>query len=236
MIKGLPPIIRIGTTGDYKPFSFYNQDTNEFVGFDIKLIKQLACKLNINIKFIKTSWPKLENDLESGLFDIAIGGISLTEDRQKKFLVSSPIMLDGKIPLICRKYQHQFKKLSDIDTPNTTIIVNPGGTNEVFVREHIKTAKIIICDDNESIFLKLANEMVDVMITDRIEALYREKLDSRLYAVDPSNTLTKVNYGYIYAKHNDMLKNIIDTELNNIMSTPYFKELFDDFFNFKNKN
>ena len=49
MINGLSPIIRVGTTGDYKPFSFYNQDTNEFTGFDIKLIK--------------TSWLKLENDL-----------------------------------------------------------------------------------------------------------------------------------------------------------------------------
>jgi len=41
---------------------------------------------------VPTAWPKLMKDFEADQFDIAMGGVSVTLDRQRKGLFSTPIM------------------------------------------------------------------------------------------------------------------------------------------------
>ena len=50
---------------------------------------------NFNFSHIK----RLIQKLEAGKFDVAMGGISITLDRQKKGLFSTPIMREGKTPI-----------------------------------------------------------------------------------------------------------------------------------------
>lgn len=187
----------------------------------------------MTIQFVTTTWANLGKDLENGSFDMAIGGISLTESRLQKFLVSSPIMLDGKAILANKKHYNRIKTIADIDIPEMTVIVNCGGTNELFVKENISAAKVIITDDNMSIFNRLATGEADLMFTDRFEAVYRQNLDPRLYVVDPINLLTTpVGYGYIYRSDNIELRNIIEAGLKKFMVQKNFEILFTKFFNF----
>lgn len=226
--------IRVGTTADYRPFTYLDQNVATYKGFDIEFIQQLTDKLGIKIQLIKTTWESLEKNLTDCLFDMAVGGISLTEERKQKFLVSSPIMLDGKVILIRRKHQNKIKTIKDVDVSGITVIANRGGTNEEFVKNNIKRAKVIVFHDNMSIFTKLANGEADVMITDCLEALYRQNLDPRLYVVDPTIPLTEpVGYGYLYNKDNMELRNIIEKGLKDFMVTEDFKMLFTKFFNFR---
>ncbi|MCD6045734.1 MAG: transporter substrate-binding protein [Gammaproteobacteria bacterium] len=120
--------------------------------------------LGVTIQFIITTWANLGKDLEAGLFDMAVGGISLTESRQQKFLVSSPIMLDGKAILANKKHYNKIKTIAEVDVPEMTVIVNRGGTNELFVKENISAAKVITTDDTMSIFNRLALGEADVSL------------------------------------------------------------------------
>ena len=52
-------------------------------------------------------------------------------------------------------------------------------------------------EKNLSIPEKVASREVDVMITDNIEAMVVSRQDSRLHAVDPENTYTKDDFGYL---------------------------------------
>jgi cyclohexadienyl dehydratase len=124
----------------------------------------LTNNLGVTIQFIITTWANLGKDLEAGLFDMAVGGISLTESRQQKFLVSSPIMLDGKAILANKKHYNKIKTIAEVDVPEMTVIVNRGGTNELFVKENISAAKVITTDDTMSIFNRLALGEADVSL------------------------------------------------------------------------
>ena len=231
MHSSKPSKIKVGTTADYEPFSYFQQNIHN--GFDIELIQKLANNLDITVQFITTTWANLAKDLEDGLFDMAVGAISLTERRLQKFLVSSPIMFDGKAILANKKHYNKIKTLADVDVPEMTVIVNIGGTNELFVKENIRAAKVITTDDNMSIFNRLAMGEADVMFTDRFEAIYRQNLDPRLYIVDPAHLLTApVGYGYIYRKDNLELRNTLEASLKKFMAQEDFKILFTQFFNF----
>ena len=75
--------ILFGTTGDYRPLSFCEPD-GTYWGFGIEVAKEIAKRLGVNIAFKKTSWPTLTADVltEPQLFDLAIGGITITDTRR----------------------------------------------------------------------------------------------------------------------------------------------------------
>ena len=133
--------LRVGTTGDYLPFTSLDKETQKFRGFDVDMAEALGKALGVKVEFVQTAWPQLMKDFEADKFDVAMGGVSITLDRQKKGLFSSPIMREGKTPIARCADKDKFEKLEDIDRAGTRVIVNPGGTNERFARANIKNAE-----------------------------------------------------------------------------------------------
>lgn len=84
--------LRVGMTGDYKPFTYLDKATQQFSGFDVDMAEALGKALGVKVEFVATAWPKLMKDFEADQFDIAMGGVSVTLDRQKKGFFSTPIM------------------------------------------------------------------------------------------------------------------------------------------------
>src|SRR5512138_702382 len=58
--------IRIGTSGDYQPFSYLNPKTNQYEGMDIELAHKLAQALQAKVTFVRFKWPELTPDLLAG--------------------------------------------------------------------------------------------------------------------------------------------------------------------------
>lgn len=189
--------IRVGTTGDYKPFSYLNPDTREFEGHDIDAALKLGEALGVKVVFVKTTWPTLMADLLADKYDIGMSGITRTFDRQKKAHFSHGYIVFGKSPLIRAADKDRFKSLADIDRPGVKIGVNPGGTNEKFVRANIKNAEIVLHKNNLEIPGLVADGKVDAMITDSIEAIRYARDNERLFAAMLDNTLTKNKFGYM---------------------------------------
>jgi cyclohexadienyl dehydratase len=203
-------VIRVGTTGDYKPFTYYNEESKQYEGYDIEAAKLMAKELGVEIKFVKTSWPTLMEDLLDNKFDIAVGGISRNTERQKKAHFTQPYLNDGKAPLIRKEDQERFKSIEDIDRPDVIIGVNPGGTNQKFVNANIKKAKVVVINNNLDIPPMVANGEIDVMITDSVEAIFYAGQDTRLYAALTDNTFTKSQKGYLMHQNDTVFQNWVD--------------------------
>jgi cyclohexadienyl dehydratase len=179
-------VLRVGTTGDYRPFTARDEASQGYSGFDIDLAQSLGRALGAKVEFVPTSWTNLSRDLERGAFDIAMGGVSVTLERQKKGFFSTPYMRDGKTAIARCADQQKYQTLADIDAPSVRVIVNPGGTNERFDRAHLHAAAIVVYPDNLTIFDQLAKGAADVMITDASETRFQQKLHSNvLCAIHP---------------------------------------------------
>ena len=87
-------IIKVGTTGDYKPFTYI--ENGEYKGYDIEVVKLLAKNLNVDIEFIPTTWKKLSEDLQNKKYDIAVGGISINSEREKISEMTDSYLTSGK--------------------------------------------------------------------------------------------------------------------------------------------
>ncbi|MED2974976.1 transporter substrate-binding domain-containing protein [Fictibacillus sp. B-59209] len=222
-------VIRVGTTGDYKPFTFYNKETNKFEGYDIEAAELMAKDLGVKVKFVKTSWPTLMNDLLDDKFDIAVGGISRNTERQKTAQLTSPYMNEGKAPLIRAVDKEKYTSLQAIDQPGVTIGVNPGGTNQKFVDANIKQAKVVVVENNLEIPHMVAEGKVDVMITDSTEAMYYASRDQRLYAALTDNTFTKSQKGYLIPRGDSVFENWVNLWMDEMELQGEFNRLKDKY-------
>src|SRR5579871_4353697 len=110
-------VLRVGTTGDYRPFTAIDKGSGEYSGFDIDMAQALAKALGVPITFTPVTWSGLAKGLAEGGFDIAMGGVSITLDRQKIGFFSESYMRDGKTPIARCADQAKFQTLADIDRP-----------------------------------------------------------------------------------------------------------------------
>lgn len=189
----------VGTTGDYRPLSFVEPETHEYWGFGIDLARLIAERLGVEVEFVPTSWPTLSNDVLSDppTFDLALGGITITEARRQTMLMSEGYLANGKT-ILCRKEDAgRFRSLSDIDKPEVTVVVNPGGLNEAFAREHLTQTNIVVHARNEEIPNLIAEGHGDVMITEITEAPYYVRVDERLAAPLLASPFTRGEIGVL---------------------------------------
>lgn len=148
-------VLRVGTTGDYEPFSYLNPNTQQYEGRDIDAAYDLAKTLKVDVTFVKTSWPTLLADLKADRFDIAMGGISITPARLLVAAFSDPYLQDGKVPLVRCEDRFRFMNPKAMQRPGLRVVENPGGTNEAYVREHLPQAMLVLHPQNEALFQRL---------------------------------------------------------------------------------
>jgi len=219
-------ILRVGTTGDYLPFSVFDEDDVQYRGIDIELANALAKSLGVEVQWVHTSWPSLMEDLALNKYDIAMSGVSIKLFRLRHGLFSSPYHSGGKTPIALCKNKHLYNSLKKIDRKNSRLIVNPGGTNERFLKSNIKRADVMVFENNQIIFKEIIAGRADVMITDAIEVAVQSKKNKALCATMPGKTFDHSDKGFLMSQ--DMVwKNYVDTWLHQLKRDDQLSKVFD---------
>ena len=203
--------LRVGLTGDYRPFSI-KDGAGAFTGLDVDMAESLAKAMGVKLEIVPTAWPNLMADLQARKFEIGMGGISVTLDRAKTAMFSSPVMRAGKAPIARCTDKDRFTSLAEIDKPGVRVITNPGGTNERFDRANLKQAQIVVFPNNAAIFDELIAGNADVMLTDSVETKLQQKLHPELCAIHPDAPFDFSELAYLLPR-DVALKAFVDTWL-----------------------
>ncbi|CBX97707.1 hypothetical protein LEMA_P091160.1 [Plenodomus lingam JN3] len=203
--------LKVGTTGDYKPFSYKvaNQTAlpattpainTTYIGADIDLAQSLSNSLGLPrpVEFVPTIWANVTADIAASKFDVAMSGVSITLARAQKVFFSTAIQRVGKAACVRCADLAKFSSLAAIDTAGVKVAVNPGGTNEAFDRANLKTATIVLVQDNNAVYKAVMDGDADAMISDIIEVELQVRLHPGvLCIVNPNATFTFEELGYM---------------------------------------
>ncbi len=220
----------VGTTGDYRPLSFRESD-GSYWGFGIEMAEEIAAQLGVGIKYVPTSWPTLSADVqaEPQLFDLAIGGITITDARKQQMLMSDGYLANGKT-ILCRATEAaRYQSLADINRPEVRVMVNPGGLNEKFARENLTRATIIVHQQNEEIPSLVASGDADVMITEITEAPWYVNNDSRLAAPLLSQPFNHGEIGVLMRQGQDDLLAFVNATIARMKSDGSLRRLHEKY-------
>lgn len=217
----------VGTTGDYRPLSFREPETGEYWGFAIELAEAMAKRMGVAVEFVPTSWPTLTADVqaEPQLFDMAMGGITITETRCATMLMSEGYLANGKTILCRTEDTVRFHSLEDIDREEVRVMVNPGGLNEQFARQHLTHATLIVHPNNEEIPSLIAEGEADVMITEITEAPYYVQTDPRLAAPMLDDPFTHGEIGVLMRQGQDDLLALVNSLIRQMKSDGTLRQL-----------
>ena len=104
-------VYTVGTDAAYAPFESQNEK-GEIVGFDIDVVKAVAAKAGIEVKFVNTPWEGIFNTLAQGDRDFLVSSITITDERKQTMDFSSPYF-DAQ-QLMAVKKDSKIAKFDDI--------------------------------------------------------------------------------------------------------------------------
>lgn len=155
----LPTSIRIGTSGDYAPFSIVEDvvpgSAPVPAGFDVAVAERFAAEAGLRIEWVFFRWPDLAADLAAGRFDVAMSGVTWTAARATQGHLTRAVAATGPCWL-------------GAETPKR-VAVNRGGALERFARRRFAGAEITAVESNRTLPDLLARGAVDAIVTDRFE-------------------------------------------------------------------
>lgn len=164
-------VLRVGTSGDYAPFSMASPGPDGqtvFRGLAPEIARAYAEDRGLELVFVRFDWPNLLDDLGADRFDVAMGGITVRPERSLAGRFSLPITGSGAVALV--RSDGPLAALADLERPGLPMAVNAGGHLERTARKSFPQAALLTLDENAGVMAELDAGRADAVITDTLEA------------------------------------------------------------------
>jgi polar amino acid transport system substrate-binding protein len=136
----------------------------ELIGFEIDMAKKLAKDMGVKIEFVPTKWSGIIPALITGKFDVLIGGMTITTQRNLKINFTKPYYYTEQ-GLMAHKKKAAGFKVSDFNRSDVTIAVRLGSTAAVAAKQQFPKAKLRLFDDEPAAVQELRNGNVHAMVS-----------------------------------------------------------------------
>jgi chorismate mutase-like protein len=143
------PVLRVGTSGDYAPFSSRGR------GFDVEVAEAMARDLGYRLRWVSFTWPTLQASAEGGDFDVAMSGVTWRPHRAIAGTLSRAVAAGGPCLLGI--------------APIGRVGVNRGGILEAHATRRFGAARLLVVDDNQALPGLLETGRVGAIVTDSFE-------------------------------------------------------------------
>lgn len=170
--------LRIGTSGDYPPFSDWPAGELQPKGFSVDVARAYAAEPARRIEWVRFRWPELSADLEAGRFDLVLSGVTIQSNRSVVGRFSLPLTTSGAVVLV--EEDSDLRSVSDLERANLALAVNAGGHLERVARALFVEARIEAVQQNDRVLDRLGRGGVEAVMTDTLEApIWQSKHESK---------------------------------------------------------
>ncbi|MDD4689436.1 MAG: transporter substrate-binding domain-containing protein [Eubacteriales bacterium] len=170
-------VIVMATSADFEPYEYYEKD--EIVGIDVEIMEAVCEKLGMTLQIEDMSFDSVIGAAQTGKADIAMSGITITEDRKNMVNFTTPytsttqsiiVVKDGDI---AKKADLEGKKIGvQLNTTGDSQITEEFGDdytdrfqNGALAVESLKAGKIdcVVIDGEVAKSLVAANEGLEII-------------------------------------------------------------------------
>jgi polar amino acid transport system substrate-binding protein len=216
----------VGSDISFAPFEFIDEDTREYVGFDIDLINAIAKAANINIEIKNVPFDRLVPSLRSTEIDAIISAMTITEHRQKVMNYTEPY-LDSGLCIVVNANNNAIQNGTQL--AGKTVAVLAGTYAQQYVVEQQLGADVRAFDTLNEVLTALKNNQVDAFIDHDIYTISGIDLEkNQLKTV--GERLTKESFGIAVRLDDTKLLHKLNQGLNKIIESGEYTEIHNKWF------
>lgn len=89
------------------------KDPSKLIGFELDIAEAVAKKLGVKARLVQTAWDSLIPALERGDYDMAMNGLEIIAEREKRALFSRPYYV-YTLQLMVRKDETRIRSIHDL--------------------------------------------------------------------------------------------------------------------------
>jgi polar amino acid transport system substrate-binding protein len=157
--------LRVGFESGYVPFEMTNKK-GEFIGFDIDFGKRLAKSMGVKFVPVNTAWDGIIASLTTDKFDIIMGGMTITQERNLKINFADPYIVVGQAILLNNKHAEAVTSYKDLNDPKFIVTSRMGTTGEQAIKRMVPKATYKGFESEAEAGLEVINGKADALIYD----------------------------------------------------------------------
>ncbi|MEH7484022.1 amino acid ABC transporter substrate-binding protein, PAAT family [Bacillus sp. OV166] len=220
-------VYKVGVDTTYPPFEF--KEGNDYKGIDIELINAIAKNQDFKIELSPMDFGGIIPAMQANQLDVAIAGMSITDERKKVVDFSTPYF-DAGLTVVVKKDNTSIKSVENLK--GKKVAVKKGTTGAKYAQDNAAKLGITVVQFNDSpaMFQEVSNGNADALIEDYPVISYAiaqkdlglkivgERLNGDQYGIavlkgQNADLLKKINNGLAELKKDGTYDKIIKTYL-----------------------
>jgi polar amino acid transport system substrate-binding protein len=157
--------LRVGFESGYVPFEMTDKKGN-FIGFDMDYGRRMAKEMGVKFVPINTAWDGIIPALMTNKFDIIMGGMTITQERNLKVNFADPYIVVGQTILLNKKHEGKVNSYKDLNNPTYILTSRMGTTGEQAIKRLIPKATYKGFESEAEAGLEVINGKADALVYD----------------------------------------------------------------------
>ena len=157
--------LRVGFESGYVPFEMTDK-TGKFIGFDMDFGRRMAKSMGVKFVPINTAWDGIIPSLMTDKFDIIMGGMTITQERNLKINFADPYIVVGQSILLNKKHEGKVLSYKDLNDPKFILTSRMGTTGEQAIKKYIPKATYKGFESEAEAGLEVINGKADALVYD----------------------------------------------------------------------
>jgi glutamine transport system substrate-binding protein len=156
-------VYKVGVDTTYPPFEF--KEGNAYKGIDIDLMNAIAKNQGFKIDLSPMDFGGIIPAMQANQLDVAIAGMSITDERKKVVDFSTPYFNAG-LTVVVKKDNTTVKSVDDLK--GKTVAVKKGTTGSKYALDNATKLgiKVVQFNDSPAMFQEVSNGNADALIED----------------------------------------------------------------------
>ncbi|MGO1411381.1 MAG: transporter substrate-binding domain-containing protein [Microbacterium sp.] len=224
---GLEESYTVATDTSFVPFEFQEEEGGEYVGFDIDIINEIADRVGFEIELETTNFDGIIPGMQTGTFDIAIAGMTITEERRAAVDFTSPYYKSG-LRIGVPADDDTIMSIDDLE--GKTIATRLGSTSANYIEENIEGATPNTYEQLDQAYLAVEGDGADAVLYDapNVEYYILTAGEGKLKTV--GELIEAQDYGIAVGKGNEELVTAMNESLAEMIDDGTYTEIFKEWF------
>ncbi|QJQ97458.1 transporter substrate-binding domain-containing protein [Halomonas sp. PGE1] len=164
------PRVNVVTDPSFVPFEMMDPETGEMIGFDMDIINEVAERAGFEVNLTTMEFAGIIPAVQTGSQEIAIAGVTITEERAQIVDFSDPYY-DSGLQIIVRADNDSVETIEDLE--GMSIATRIGSTSYDFLQEQLgDRADITPYPGNSDMYMALLGRNVDAAFYDAPNVAY----------------------------------------------------------------